>query len=235
MAQAVAEDGALDGVNGPYRSSISRVIDLLREDIISVAIPPGSKLRIAVLAERYEANPGAVREALSRLVPEGLVLARDQKGFQASPISAAQLNDIMETRIFIEMEALHRSIETGDTEWEANVVASAHRLAKAPQFDSVGNLSVSWRRLHRGYHYALISACGSPTLLQLQGLLYAQSERYRCLRGSLSSGDKPRSSVSEHDHITAATLARDFDTAGAALTQHYRKTVELLISAGLVE
>ena len=234
MARVATTEQVADEGNGPYRSSISKVIDLLREDIISVTIAPGSKLRIAVLAERYEANPGAVREALSRLVPEGLVVAKDQKGFEASPISTAQLKDIMETRIFVEMEALKRSIELGDTEWEANVVACAHRLSKAPQFAGDGTLSVPWRRLHRTYHHSLISACASPTLLQLQGLLYAQSERYRCLRGSLSTGDKPRSSVAEHDHITAATLARDFDTAAQALTQHYRKTVEMLISAGLV-
>lgn len=219
----------------PHRSAISRVIDVLREDIVSVGVAPGSKLRIASLAEKYDANPGAVREALSRLVAEGLVVAEDQKGFRASPVSAELLTDIMETRIFIEVEALRKSIEYGDTNWEANLVAAAHRLAKAEQFAPGGSLSKGWRQLHRIYHRSIISACRSPTLLQVQGMLYSQTERYRCLRGSLSSGGKKRSSVSEHDRITAATLARDFPAASKALAEHYRKTVDLLIRSGWVE
>ena len=234
VSQSEVESGVVTPDTGQYRSSISRVIDALREDIVSVEIAPDSKLRITSLSERYDANPGAVREALSRLVAEGLVVAEDQKGFRASPVSAAFLTDIMETRIFIEVEALRRSIEFGDTNWEANIVAAAHRLAKAEQFAAGGALSKSWRILHRQYHRAIIAACQSPTLLQVQSTLYAQTERYRCLRGRLSSGGRQRSSVSEHDQITASTLARDFPAASSALSEHYRKTVAMLINAGLV-
>ena len=54
-----------------------------------------------------------MREALSRLVADGLVQASDQRGFRVSPVSAADLRDVTQTRVDIEGLALRRSIEHG--------------------------------------------------------------------------------------------------------------------------
>lgn len=218
------------------KSSISRVVTQLREDLISVVIEPGAKLRIASLADKYEANPGAVREALSRLVSEGLVVAEDQKGFRASPVSASFLTDIMSTRVFVEVEALRRSIAFGDTDWEANVLAATHRLSKVEQLDpDTGAITARWRNLHRQYHDALIAHCGSPTLLQVQSQLFSQTERYRCLQGSLSQGGKLRDGDNEHNQIAELVVARNFVAASAALERHYHKTVQLLLASGRLQ
>jgi GntR family carbon starvation induced transcriptional regulator len=218
------------------KSAISRVVSQLREDLISVVIEPGAKLRIASLAQKYEANPGAVREALSRLVSEGLVVAEDQKGFRASPVSATFLTDIMSTRVFVEVEALRRSIAFGDTDWEANVLAATHRLSKVQQLDpETGAITAKWRNLHRLYHHALIADCGSPTLLQLQSQLFSQTERYRCLQGSLSQNGKIRDGDNEHHQIAELVVARDFESASKALERHYNKTVQLLLASGRLQ
>src|SRR5271157_1164652 len=51
-------------------------------------------------------EPGAVREALSRLSAEGLVIAESQKGYRVAPLSADELLDLTEARVEIERIAL---------------------------------------------------------------------------------------------------------------------------------
>ena len=60
----------------------------LRADLLACRVTPGSKLKIQDLCERFSVSLGAIREALSRLTSEGLVISEPQRGFRAAPISA---------------------------------------------------------------------------------------------------------------------------------------------------
>lgn len=71
---------------------------------------PGSKLPIDQVAERFGVSLGAVREALSRLTSDRLVIAEPQRGFSVAPVSAADLIDLTTVRIDIETRCLRRSI-----------------------------------------------------------------------------------------------------------------------------
>ncbi|ACF03139.1 transcriptional regulator, GntR family [Rhodopseudomonas palustris TIE-1] len=73
---------ALDG-DGP-RSLTSAVQERIRADILATRLLPGQKLHIAGLAKQFSVSLAAVREALSRLVADGLVQAADQRGFRVS-------------------------------------------------------------------------------------------------------------------------------------------------------
>ena len=84
------------------RSLTSAVQERLRADILSTRLLPGQKLHIAGLAKQFSVSLAAVREALSRLVADGLVQASDQRGFRVSPVSPADLRDVTQTRIDIE-------------------------------------------------------------------------------------------------------------------------------------
>ncbi|HYS86404.1 MAG TPA: GntR family transcriptional regulator, partial [Bradyrhizobium sp.] len=103
----------VQGGGGP-RTLTSAVLERLRADILSTKLVPGQKLHIAGLAKQFSVSLTAVREALSRLVADGLVQASDQRGFRVSPVSPADLEDVTRTRIDIEGLALRRSIERGD-------------------------------------------------------------------------------------------------------------------------
>ena len=116
----------------------------LRQDILSGRYLPGHKLKIAELSTRLEVSPGAVREALSRLVPEHLVVSRDQRGFVVAPLSIEDLVDLTELRCEIESIALRRSVELGEVGWEASVLARAHRLRRTPKTTDDGALSLEW-------------------------------------------------------------------------------------------
>ncbi|WP_155984537.1 GntR family transcriptional regulator [Roseomonas gilardii] len=203
----------------------------LRADLLSCRLAPGEKLRIADLCERLSVSLSAVREALSRLTAEGLVVAEPQRGFRAAPISADELRDLTAVRLEIEGMCLRRSIAAGDLAWEERLVAAHHRMARLPYRDpdDPQRASEVWAEAHAAFHRALVAGCDSPWLLRLREILYAQTERYRRLSIPLSSA--PRDLAREHREIAEAALARDADRAGALLAEHLEKTTWILLGA----
>jgi GntR family transcriptional regulator, carbon starvation induced regulator len=84
------------------RSLTSRAFELLRTEIVRATLRPNERLRIQALSERYGVGATAIREALSRLVPEGLVVLEEQRGFCVAPMSRPELLDLSRTRIDVE-------------------------------------------------------------------------------------------------------------------------------------
>ena len=170
-----------------------------------------------------------MREALSRLVADGLVQASDQRGFRVSPVSAADLRDVTQTRTDIEGLALRRSIERGDAAWLAAVEKSFIALCAVPHTypDDPTHHYEEWVVRHRVFHRTLVDACGSQWLLGFRDVLHEQSERYRRL-AIRRNNKKTRNVEAEHAAIVRATLKRDADAAVAALSKHFMTTMRLV-------
>lgn len=65
------------------RSLTTLAFERLRGDILSGRLRPDERLRIQALSDRYEVGATAIREALSRLVIDGLVDSEDQRGLHS--------------------------------------------------------------------------------------------------------------------------------------------------------
>jgi GntR family transcriptional regulator, carbon starvation induced regulator len=200
----------------------------LRADIVSARLPPGDRLRFNELKSRYGYGIGPLREALSHLVADGFVRLQKQRGYSVAPLSDDDLRDVAAMRQYIDVLALRKSIESGDLDWEAKVVASFHRLSKINirSKDSKNNLNDVWEAEHRVFHHSLISACGSPLLIQYHRNLFDMSERYR--RISFSAAPDERDVVREHQRIMEAALARDTDRACQLLEKHIALTATMV-------
>jgi DNA-binding GntR family transcriptional regulator len=207
--------------------------EALRADLLACRIAPGSRLKIQDLCQQHEVSLGAIREALSRLTSEGLVVAEPQRGFRVSPISRADLEDLTMARIEVESLCLARAIAVGTVEWEARLVAAFHRLSRTPErvASDPARSADDWAEAHAGFHSALVDGADSPWLLRLHGQLYAQSERYRRLSIPLSSMD--RDVDSEHRQIMEAALARDSERALGLMRRHIGVTTSILLSADM--
>lgn len=214
-----------DGRAGP-RTLASAIYVQIRRDIVATRFTPGQKLNIAGLAEDFSVSLAAVREALCRLVADGLVIASDQRGFRVSPISRADLVDVTQTRVEIEGVALRKAIERGDAQWLASVRRAYDELQAAAYHapDKSGPGFEAWNRHHHAFHHVLIEACGSPWLLGFCAILNEQSERYRRLSLRRETG-VVRDVGAEHAAIAENVLKRDADKAVAAMANHYTTTM----------
>jgi DNA-binding GntR family transcriptional regulator len=213
------------------RTLTSAVQARLRSDIIACRFRPGEKLPIALLGQRFKVSYALVREALSRLVADGLVVAEDQRGFRASPLSLADLQDLTQTRIEIECLALRRSMARGDAAWREGVQAAwkALRASPRPAGNAPAEQHEAWSVLHSRFHAALVGACGLEWLMRFRATLYEQSERYRRM-ARLVRG-LSRDVQAEHAQIARAVADGDTDAAIALLAAHLQRTADDIAAA----
>jgi DNA-binding GntR family transcriptional regulator len=213
------------------RSLTSLAFERIRNDILLGVLRPSGRLKIQALSEHYGIGATAVREALSRLVTDGLVESEDQKGFCVGAVSREDLMDLTETRIAIEGMALRKSIELGNLEWEAQVLSSYHRLSRTPAPTTIEN-HAAWAQAHRRFHESLIAQCGSPWLLRLCAMLHDKSERYRNL-AERNTRPESRDTVTEHrDLMQAVAMDRNVERSLVLLADHFRETTDLTLRAG---
>lgn len=211
------------------RSQTSAAYARLRADILAGRFAPGEKLKIADLGASLSVSSSAVREALSRLVADQLVVSRDQKGFVVAPLSIEDLEDLTDVRCEIEALALRRSVARGRDDWEGALLAAAHRLRRTPMKNlEDSSLTEAWVARHAAFHSAMVAACGSRRLLKLHAQLYEQSERYRGLSVYVE-GD--RDVESEHEALVDAALERDADRLVELTLAHFRRTTSLIVDA----
>lgn len=210
------------------------VEDLVRDHILRGVFKPSAQLRMEDLKERFDVGYSPIREALSRLVGEGLVLAEANKGFRVRPLGREDLRDIAIARCAVEKEALRRSMIQGGDDWETDIVAAMHgyRKKSANAFGSAEALE-AWEQSHDRLHAALVSACGSPRLLDQQQRLQEQHKRYRRL--IVIPNVQADAHSEEHERLVAMVLERKVDEAVAMIERHMMITVDALESSGFWE
>ncbi|WP_201859970.1 GntR family transcriptional regulator [Microvirga soli] len=211
-------------------SIADRAYDRIRADIVFGRLAPGLRLRLDRLAEAYGASVSTLREILSRLSSEGLVVAEGQRGFRAAHVSPEGFEDVAAMRLLLETYALPLSFTAGDLEWESRVVAAHHKLAFMERRMLAGDQEGTelWKRYDREFHQSLIEACGSQTLLDLYGGVFDQYLRYQMVaivfRGEIAA--------EEHRTLLDCALTRNADKACAVLTQHVNGCVAYTLKTG---
>jgi DNA-binding GntR family transcriptional regulator len=203
------------------------VYEALRADILNTRIEPGSKLKIAQLSNRFGVSLSVVREALTRLGEQRLVVANPQRGFSVVGLSVTDLDDLTNVRTQIESMALRDSIAHGGVAWEAEVVAALHRLERTEIYADPAHVNPEWLDLHRAYHHSLVAGGASARLRAIANTLRDNAELYR-MWSRMWAHDVDRDLQAEHRGIMTAALSGDEEAAVAALSQHIARTTAAL-------
>lgn len=213
---------AADAPAASPKTLVESAYRALRRDIIEGRLGPGEKLRVEHLKDDYGVGAGTLREALSLLISDALVVSQGQRGFRVAPVSLEDFEDITRTRVMLECEALRQSITMGDEAWEADLVAAFHRLAKAEEKRIGSEVREEWEERNRIFHEVLIAACPSRWLKHFLSILYQQAERYRRL--SLYLRPIPRDIHVEHEALLHAAINREAEKAADILSEHIQLT-----------
>lgn len=203
---------------------VEQAYEALRRSLIHCEFEPGQRLRVEELQRRYGFSSSPLREALNRLVQQGLVRALEHRGFRVAPLTVEGIRDLTRVRLLVEAETLRDSIRHGDDRWEADLVAAFHglslvekRLGTAPLV-----LDDQWTTRHRDFHLATYGASTSPLLAEMVEGLFDQAERFRRFSARYRTTHRPKND--EHQRLFDAVLARDEVLAVALLEQHIRST-----------
>lgn len=217
--------------NGKSTATLATsVYDRMRHDVLTGRLRPGEKLRTDHLRDHYQIGNSPIREALNRLSADGLVELADQRGFRVASVSRGDLFELVKTRWLLEEVAIRESITSGSTEWEEGLVLAFHRLSRFPRSATDGSYSTDpeWEKLHRAFHVALVSGCGSKRLIAYCEELFDKAERYRRL--AVSSVPE-RNELEEHQAIMDAALNGNIKDVVKLLREHYGRTVEVILSS----
>ncbi len=204
----------------------------IRMDIIFGKLAPTEKLRLDRLREDYGTSVSTLRELLNRLASEGLVVAEGHRGFEVAPVSAGNLKEVAAMRLLLECHALERSFAAGDMEWEGRVVSAHHKLSTMEKRLIAGDSAENetWKRYDWEFHRALISACGSRSLLEAHAAICDKYQRYLMIamtfRGETVAG--------EHRDLLDFALKRDSRSAVRLLTKHIESCVDHTLAAGKI-
>lgn len=213
------------------KTKASNVLEALYADISSGFFAPGDKLQMENLKERYGVGYSPLREALSRLTANGLVLSQDQRGFCVAALSIDELRDIYFMRFKLESLGLELSLQYGDDAWEGEILAAYHCYSKyLDPNNKQPFVQADWERIQHDFIFNLIKACRSPWLLKMHDLLYTQTSRYRSLAIHTSNKEvrEVLSNCLGKRKLIDAILARDKETVMALLHTSYLQTIEFM-------
>ncbi|HQJ34822.1 MAG TPA: GntR family transcriptional regulator [Rhodoglobus sp.] len=202
----------------------------LRADILHGRLEPGSRLRVESLSKDYGVSSGVIREALPRLVGQGLAVAVPQQGVRVVSVDLEDLLQLTDAEVELETLVLRRSLAEGTVEWESTVMAAHHRLSRLVLRDDDGSINDDWATAHNHFHMSILDGCTNRRLTGLAASLRDAGEVYR------RWADRPaamteQQHVDNHRRICDLVVERNADAAVAELRQHIELTTQLILAA----
>src|SRR5262249_6403115 len=102
-----------DDVRMPEPSASERAYKHVKEQVLDGVLPGGELISEGEVAEALGMSRTPVRAAFTQLESEGLLRLYPKRGALVVPVSAAEMQSVIETRWVIERYAIERAIETG--------------------------------------------------------------------------------------------------------------------------
>lgn len=145
----------------------------LREQIILLDLPPGSRLREERLAEHFGVSRTPIRQVLDRLEFEGLVEQGDGRGARVSSLDPKELRDIWAMRLRI-AEMVGDFLRMPKDESVLNSLEEVRGgLAEVKESRDLRQLGALYNR----FHEAMLALVGNQALVRIHDLLYVQTAR----------------------------------------------------------
>lgn len=200
------------------RTLSDRLMEVVRDMILSGAIAPDVPIRQDALAADLNVSKIPLREALVRLEQDGLVVSHPNRGFFARGMSAAEVEEIFELRLKLEPDAAAEACLVADEarQDEALQVLAQLNAAAAGGMPTVGPLN-------RAFHMALVQPGKRALTAEITTRLHVMADRY--VRKHLEHKGRHLTAEAEHQNILQAWLARDADKVRRLVADHLQHTL----------
>jgi DNA-binding GntR family transcriptional regulator len=201
----------------PPLGAVETLALALRDRILSGEIEPGTRLPELDLVGQYGVARATVREALQRLVHQGVLERRPNHSAQVPELTPEAVTDIFYARMPLEVHAVRTVVERGIDVAEARAaVAWLEAVPEDAHWSEVVDADVE-------FHRALIAAAGSPRLTRLHASL--EGEIRLCIAQLRPAWHTPAALAAEHRQVLDDILAGSADAAEARMREHLEKAV----------
>jgi DNA-binding GntR family transcriptional regulator len=197
---------------------------VLREMIFSGELAPGVRISTDEAADKLGMSPIPVREALRSLASRGLVEAIARRGFR---VRAADRDDFAETyqlRMLLDPFATKLAVPRMD----ADAIAAMDHALDDLERTILSNDVDSYDADHRAFHFSIYNHSGSRWLLDVQAMLWENSQRYQRLSAGVRG--TPEDRVAEHRAIAEACRRGDTEETARLVHQHLDFTQAVVVT-----
>jgi DNA-binding GntR family transcriptional regulator len=193
---------------------------ILRREIVTLKMMPGERLSENELAVRFGTSRTPVREALIRLVDEGLIEVWPQRGTFVSRISLRAVQRARFVREALEVAIVRHAAEHG-------VAAAARRRAEQALVlqKRIASDPAKFTEADDAFHRALADGIAFGDVWAVVENEKAQFDRVRFL--SLPRVTPVKTLIAQHRAILNAVLASDPARAEEAMREHMSEVLKV--------
>ncbi|UFU07519.1 GntR family transcriptional regulator [Ruania halotolerans] len=203
-------------------STAELIAEQLRSAIMTGTLTPGEQLGEADIATRFEVSRGPVREALQRLVSEGIAHSVRHRGIFVPELDLADMIDVYRSRAVIERGA-GRIILESDREGAWRVLgAPLQAMTRAAERGDPTGVS----NADQAFHEAFVEAAGSPRLIRALRTLLVETRI--CLGELQTTYPDLGEQVREHEEWREALRTGTPEELDAVIDAHLIDAVQRL-------
>ena len=204
-------------------SIVEVVYEKLKVMSVRYEFKPGERLNEGVLAKALGVSRTPLREALTRLFAEGLLLFVPGKGFFCRKLDVNEVFSLYEMRRVLEVEALRISIERARDEDIDSLLTFLDQTGPEPGDRTVDELV----DLDETFHERLMTMSGNAEMLRV---LQNINARIRFVRWIDMDRCDRRLSQNDHREILLGLKARDIEACAPILTAHISRRLDQISS-----
>ncbi|NIX77027.1 GntR family transcriptional regulator [Microvirga terricola] len=205
----------------PGSSTVRGIHGRIRHDIVTLKFRPGERLSENELSLRFGTSRAPVREALIRLVEEGLIEVLPQRGSFVSRISLAAMERARFVREALEVAIVRRTAEQGLSKTAQEkahaILADQEKVQGEPEHFTLAD---------DAFHRALADDIGIAQIWAVLEREKSQFDRVRFL--SLPSATPVAVLIDQHRAILDAILRRDPGAAEVAMRVHLSEILKIV-------
>lgn len=193
----------------------NRTYEALKAAVLANQLPPGTPLSVPELARQLDVSRSPVREAVQRLIYDGLATHVPHRGAEVSRVDLPDLQQLYVVREQLEGLAARLATERLDVDslTELRATLAEHEEALANEADNVAHIELDTR-----FHRALRELAANPHLTAALEPITGRS--HFALHSLWRSPDAPRLALDEHRRIVDAMVTGDPELAEAAARSH---------------
>lgn len=198
-----------------------QVADELRAAIHSGELAPGERLVERKLADRLGVSHIPVREALTRLAEERLIVREPRRGARVAELTASDLDDISSLRIVLEQFMAIRVQER----WNADAAARLETIVSAMGAAAPGDVDEVLRQ-DRLFHETLAELAEHRFLDEVSAQLRGRIAGFIRAANAALDVDEQEEHVRSHQEIVDALASGDPDRVRTVVAGHITRAVE---------
>jgi DNA-binding GntR family transcriptional regulator len=184
--------------------------------LMALKVPPGARITVDGLAREFNVSQTPVREALSRLESEGLVIKTHLVGYSAAPqISHRSFTELYELRLLLEPDAARKAAATMTDAALQELTEAARMMSRAGGADERARYS-QFAREDAAFHDRILAVAGNEMIRETLAHQHTHFHIFRLMFHSRVTEE----ALDEHAAILAAFARRDPDEAAQAMRTH---------------